>query len=130
MKLGILPHELVQKFLGSCNILSDPTCLRIELLPNDLRKTAVAKLDQVIQRHGLVPNETIINRRREDLVRPVISNLIFEYKQLLEAIQVPLDCEQERENLVKFTRAFEQLHHNNILEHLPEYEEFLRSYGY
>jgi hypothetical protein len=64
------------------------------------------------------------------LVRPVISNLIFEYKQLLEAIQVPLDSEQERKNLVKFTKAFEQLHHNNILEHLPEYEEFLRSYGY
>jgi sulfatase maturation enzyme AslB (radical SAM superfamily) len=114
----------------SCNILSDPTCLRIELLPDNLRKTAIAKLDQVIQRHGLVPNETIVNRRREDLVRPVISNLIFEYKQLLEAIQVPLDSEQERKNLVKFTKAFEQLHHNNILEHLPEYEEFLRSYGY
>lgn len=114
----------------SCNILSDPSCLRIELMPDNLRLEAIDKLNRVISKHNLLPNEIIVNRRREDLVRPVISNLIYEYKALLEAIQPPTNCDQERANLVKFTKAYEQLHKNNILDHLPEYEEFLRSYGY
>ena len=114
----------------SCNILSDPTCLRIELLPDNLRQEVISKLDQIITKYNLVPNEVIVNRRREDLINPVISNLIYEYKALLEAIRPPKNCDQERANLVKFTKAFEQLHKNCILDHLPEYEEFLRSYGY
>lgn len=114
----------------SCNILSDPACLRIELLPDNLRLSIIDKLTAVIDRHGLVSDQVIVNRRRPDLVRPVIANLIYEYRTLLENMQPPTDLEQDRYNLVDFTQAFEQLHSNKILDHLPEYEEFLRSYGY
>ena len=114
----------------SCNILSDPSCLRIELLPNDLREQVLDKIDMVIKLHKLLENSAVLNRRRQDLVREVITNLVFEYKQLLENIQPPADSEQQRANLVEFLQAFEQLRGNSILDCLPEYEEFLRSYGY
>lgn len=114
----------------SCNILSDPSCLRIELLPESLRLAAVDKLSKVIERHNLVLKQPIVNRRREDLIRPVIANLIYEYREFLENIKPPANAEQERYDLVEFTRAFERVHNNKILDHLPEYEEFLRSYGY
>jgi sulfatase maturation enzyme AslB (radical SAM superfamily) len=115
----------------SCNILQDPSCLRLELLPTDIIEKTIEKINQVISKHGLVPSgQTIVNRRRVDLVDPVITDVIFEYKHLLENYQAPKNIEEERYNLVKFTRAFESLRNNNILNYLPEYEEFLRSYGY
>ena len=115
----------------SCNILHDPSCLRVELLPNDLKQEIIAKIDKVIVDYKLVESGTVIlNRRREDLVDPVISDVIFEYKHLLETYQLPENIEEERYNLVKFIKAFENLRNNTILSYLPEYEEFLRSYGY
>ena len=60
----------------------------------------------------------------------MISDVIFEYKHLLETYQLPENIEEERYNLVKFIKAFENLRNNTILSYLPEYEEFLRSYGY
>lgn len=115
----------------SCNILTEPNCLRIELLPKELLAKCVEKINQVIQKHQLVePSQVIVNQRREDLIDPVISQIIFEYRNLLENIVAPADTELERYNLVKYLRAFEQVHNNTILDYLPEYEEFLRSYGY
>ena len=115
----------------SCNILQDPSCLRLELLPTDIIEKTIEKINQVITKHDLVSTgQTIVNRRREDLVDSVITDVIFEYKHLLENYQVPKNIEEDRYNLVKFTRAFESLRNNSILNYLPEYEEFLRSYGY
>ena len=115
----------------SCNILQDPSCLRLELLSTDIIEKTIEKINQVISKYSLVPSgQTIVNRRRDDLVDPVITDVIFEYKHLLENYQAPKNIEEDRYNLVKFTRAFESLRNNNILTYLPEYEEFLRSYGY
>jgi hypothetical protein len=115
----------------SCNILHSPSCLRVELLPDTLRQEIIAKIDKVIVDYKLVKSDTvIINRRREDLVDPVIADVIFEYKHLLETYQLPKNIEEERYDLVKFIKAFENLRNNTILSYLPEYEEFLRSYGY
>ncbi len=115
----------------SCNILSEPSCLRIELLPDNLRQDIITKIDKLISQYKLVnSNENIVNRRRDDLVSPVIAEVIFEYRHLLETYQHPSNLEEDRQNLVKFTKAFESLRDNSILNYLPEYEEFLRSYGY
>lgn len=115
----------------SCNILHEPSCLRIEILPKELINQCLAKINQVIQKYQLIEDsQTIINRRREDLVNPVIAQVIFEYQHLLENLVAPTNVELDRYNLVKYIRAFEQVHKNTILDYLPEYEEFLRSYGY
>jgi hypothetical protein len=115
----------------SCNVLTDPSCLRIELLPCDLRAEIINKIDKLIDEYALVESEdVIINRRRNDLVDPVITSVIYEYKHLLETYQPPSNLESERSNLIRFIRNFEQIRDNHILDYLPEYEEFLRSYGY
>jgi MoaA/NifB/PqqE/SkfB family radical SAM enzyme len=115
----------------SCNILQDPSCLRIELLPKKITEKIIEKINWIITKHNLVPNnQTILNRRRDDLVDPVIRDIIFEYKYLLETYQYPNNVEEERYTLVRYIRAFESLRNNTILDYLPEYEEFLRSYGY
>jgi hypothetical protein len=103
----------------------------MELLPTDLRQQILSKINNVIEKHQLVKSgNVIINRRRTDIINPVISAVIFEYKEFLENYLTPTNIEEERKNLTRFIRAYEDLHQNNILEHLPEYEEFLRSYGY
>ena len=115
----------------SCNILRDPSHMRIELLPKDLIDQSIKKIDRTIEKYQLVPNTTaIINRRREDLTNQVISDIVFEYRNLLTQSTEPDDVEQERYNLVQFIKAFESMRKNKILDYLPEYEEFLRSYGY
>lgn len=115
----------------SCNILQEPECLRIELLPEDLRAQAVDKINAIIKKYSLIKSdETIINLRRDDLVDPVITQTIYEYLDILNLMTAPLDAEAHRQDLVKFLKAFETLRNNNILEYLPEYGKFLRSYGY
>jgi hypothetical protein len=115
----------------SCDILHDPSCLRIELIPDDLKQEIIISINQLIEKHKLAESTTvIINRRREDLIDPVISSIIFEYRNFLQTYQPPNDINSERKNLVKFIKAFETLRNNSILTYLPEYEKFLRTYVY
>ena len=115
----------------SCNILHDPSCLRIELLPEALRQEIITKIDKLIAHYGLSdPNKIIVNRRRDDLVDPVINSVIFEYRNFLTTYQQPETVEEDRYKLVKFIKSFELLRNNSILNYLPEYEEFFRTYGY
>jgi len=115
----------------SCNILQDPRSLRVELLPDDLRQTVLEKINKVINQYNLVdPYQPIVNRRRDDLIQPVISQIVFEYRNFLESYQTPATATADREELVKFIRAFEKLRGNSILDYLPEYEKFLRIHGY
>lgn len=115
----------------SCDILQEPSCLRFELLPKNLIDQALSKINYIISKYQLSENKNIIiNTRRNDLTDLVITQVIFEYKYLLENYQIPDNIEEERYNLVKFIKAFETVHNNTIMDYLPEYEEFLRQYGY
>jgi hypothetical protein len=115
----------------SCNLLQDPSCLRIELLPKDLVDIVLDKINKIIKTYNLSrPTQSLINRRNDTIKNSVITDIIFEYKHLLETMQEPVGVEEERHNLIKFIKAFESLRNNTILDYLPEYEEFLRSYGY
>jgi hypothetical protein len=115
----------------SCNILQDPRSLRVELLPDDLRHAVLEKINKVINQYNLIdPCQSIVNRRRDDLIGPVISQVVIEYRNFLESYQTPATATADREELVKFIRAFEKLRGNSILDYLPEYEKFLRSHGY
>lgn len=136
--LTILHLDTVFRFMlennivaESCNILYKPTWLRLELLPKYLIDIIRDKIDQVIVDYKLVQSQqTIVNRRRDDLTKQVISEVIFEYKHLLGNLSEPANVEEERHKLVIALKSFESLRSNKILDYLPEYEEFLRSYGY
>jgi hypothetical protein len=102
----------------------------MELLPDNLVNEVLNKLKKLVVKYNLLKPDQIINRRREDLIDPVIAAVLFEYIEFFEKFNAPDDLEDQRKNLVKFLKSFESIHGNNILEYLPEYEEFLRSYGY
>ena len=124
----MIKHQITAE---SCDILREPSCLKIELLPKELAEVILSKINTIISKYQLIKSDqVIINRRSDSLVSPVISDVIFEYRHLLETYQHPSNLEEERYNLVKFIRAFESLRNNTILSYLPEYEEFLRRYGY
>jgi len=115
----------------SCNIMREPVCLRIELLPSDIKKTIINKIKKVIEKYNLHnTDDQIVNRRNPVNIAPVISKIIFEYLHFLENYEPLSDLEEERKNLVNWLTAYESVRGNKILDYLPEYEEFLRSIGY
>ena len=123
----MISHKVIAE---SCNILQEPKCLRIEILPKELLEAALKKINTLILKYNLKKPQLVINQRREDLVDTVISQVIFEYQTLLSNQYNLPNVEYHRYNLIKFLKTFETVRNNNILNYLPEYEEFLRSYNY
>jgi sulfatase maturation enzyme AslB (radical SAM superfamily) len=113
----------------SCNILQDPPHLKMELMPWDIRDTIQSKLKELIKEYDLTKSG-IKNVRRSDLISKSIADLIVDYSTFIETYTVPDDCEELRKDLVQFLKAFESIRGNSILDYAPDYEKFLRSYGY
>lgn len=113
----------------SCNILHDPLCLRMELVPEDIRNDVKQKLAAIIEQYSLT-KENVVNVRRRDKIDQATADVIVDYYQFLCNYNTPDDVENSRHDLVNFVKAFESLRGNSILDYLPRYEKFLRHYGY
>jgi len=113
----------------SCNILYNPPCLKMELMPDDVRYAIIQRLDDRIKRYSLTKSN-IINIRNNNVVSSVISDNVLEYKNFLENYKVPDNVETLRYQLVDFLKSFESIRKNSILDYAPQYKQFLRSYGY
>jgi len=113
----------------SCNILNDPSVLRMELMPEDIRFEIKEKFKTLIDYYDL-SKKLEINVRNPNTVQQAISNVILDYYQFIQNFPIPQTLEQDRYDLVKYIQAFETLRNNSILNYLPRYEKFLRSYGY
>ena len=113
----------------SCNILADPACLRMELIPADIRAEIKTKIKQVIDYYELSSCD-VINIRRTDLIDQVTANVILDYYKFICDYTEPVQANQSRLDLVQFLKAFESIRQNSILDHVPRYKEFLQSYGY
>jgi hypothetical protein len=114
----------------SCNILWDPAHLRMELIPDDIRSEIKTRLEHLIDYYALSKDDTVVNIRRSDLVSQVTANVIIDYYNFICNFVPPDNVEQSRHQLVNFLHAFEQLRGNRIIDHVPRYEKFLRTYGY
>jgi len=112
----------------SCNILYRPECLRMELLPNDIRSETIDKMQSVCDRLGHYDQQ--VNTRRKDLSRTVIAQTANEYLNFLQTYQRPDNYIQLHKQLAEFLHAFEQSRNNRITDHAPRYREFLYSIGY
>ena len=64
------------------------------------------------------------------IINSVNTQIIFEYKHLLENYISDYKELNLGGELVAFLKAFEAIRNNSVLDYLPDYEEFLRSYGY
>ena len=113
----------------SCDILADPDCLLVELIPDDIRQEILDKIDTVIDKYSM--NKTYVtNPRRNDLVHRAIADVIVDYRNFIANFSRPDNVEQLRYKLVDFLKSFESLRGNSIIDHAPRYKDFLRSYGY
>lgn len=131
-ELDTLYEYLIDKHIAveSCNILCQPAPLKIELLPDDLRADVVDKLTALIDRYSLNYDNQAVNVRRPDLIGSVIANTLIEYRNFMKSYAVPDDVDEQRYKLVKFLKAFEAIRGNSIIDYVPNYEKFLRAYGY
>lgn len=113
----------------SCNILQEPKHLRIEIMPNDVRRETIEKLTSLAKELDL-EKRTVLNPRHRDNIKDSIADTCLEYLKFLETYKVPADADLHRKNLVRFLRAFESLRKNRITDHAPRYQEFLSAIGY
>jgi len=130
-ELDTLFEYMIEKNITaeSCDILVEPACLKMELLPEDIRNEIITKFDILINKYQLSKTH-LVNERRTDLIDKVIANTIIDYCNFIKKYQPPKDIEQQRYNLIEWLKSFEQLRNNSILDYAPRYEKFLRHYGY
>ena len=122
----MMGHNVIAE---NSQILFDPAYLKIELMPDDIRMATLQRLDALITRHRLTQNHQV-NTRRSDLIPEVIANIVWEFKKFLTDYKVPDNADFLRRQLVTVLKAWESLRGNNILDYAPQYEKFLRHYGY
>lgn len=122
----MMAHDVAAE---SCDILTRPDCLRIELLPDDIRAEVILKLKNIIDKYNM-KNTNIINARQNNLNHAVIADATIQYLNFLESYKVPADVEDQRHKLITFLKSFESIRNNSILDYVPRYTEFLRAYGY
>jgi MoaA/NifB/PqqE/SkfB family radical SAM enzyme len=114
----------------SCHIIDRPEWLKLTVLPTDLRNSAADRLQAALDRHGLSSADISHNpnvRSSELLKSTIAQNAIGLINVLRQDYQEPVDT---RLKLVQFLKQLESIRHNRILDYIPEYEEFLREYGY
>jgi len=113
----------------SCDILVNPACLRIELMPDNLRIRTIEKLKRVVEKNSLT-RVRVVDARNPDLIMPVVASVAFAYIDFLENMTAPAGSDKHRSDLVTFLRGFESIRYNSILDYAPDYKDFLTEYGY
>ena len=109
----------------SCNFLYEPSHMRISVLPQDLRTQARQRL-QTWLNHYPDDSAQVINTRDPNQVRSQILQDAASYVRYLETAE---DESHRAVDLVRYVQTMQSSRGNNILDYLPEYEEFLRSAG-
>jgi pyruvate-formate lyase-activating enzyme len=121
----MIRHDIIAE---SCNILHQPRCLRMELMPEDIRQETISKLQAVVDRLGSYTLQ--VNTRRSDLSQEIIAQLATEYLDFVKTYTRPADAEESLTELVSFLKSFESIRDNTILDYAPRYTDFLRRIGY
>jgi sulfatase maturation enzyme AslB (radical SAM superfamily) len=111
----------------SCNFLADPAVLRMSVLPKHLRRKYADQISNWISEQLVTTSGAVVNTRspglsRQSIVQDAASYVHYLHNALDESSMAPA--------LVEFLKIREASRGNNILDYLPEYEQFLRAAGY
>lgn len=115
----------------SCSVMVWPESMIVEILPNDIKQNIAKRISFVLEKHqqhqtlpDIDANHRVKGHEHQQTLR--IGN------ELLALLKMPCppDVEKRRKELTRYLKSFEQIRNNSILDYLPEYEEFLRSYNY
>lgn len=110
----------------SCNFITKPEFLRPIVLPVKMREKAISKLKKWIEKHQ-GRKQVIINTRNPGTVTDQIIQDAQSYVNYLENEPYEMD---RLPDLVTYVKKLESNRNNSIIDHLPEYEELLRTAGY
>lgn len=110
----------------SCNFLTDPVYLRPTVLPKKYRKPIIDQMQAWIDQR---PNSTeiVVNIRHPNLV---YTQIVQDLQSYVNYLQTEADQSDQLPTLMQFLKRLELKRKNNILEHVPQYEELFRSAGY
>ena len=110
----------------SCNFLAEPAYLRPAVLPQKYRQPIIDQIQDWIDQR---PNSTevVVNTRHPDLV---YIQIVQDLQSYVNYLQTETDQSEQLPTLMKFLKRLEVNRKNNILEHVPQYEELFRSAGY
>jgi sulfatase maturation enzyme AslB (radical SAM superfamily) len=110
----------------SCNFLTDPVYLRPAVLPQKYRKPIIDQMQAWIDQR---PNSTeiVVNIRHPNLV---YTQIVQDLQSYVNYLQTEADQSDQLPTLMQFLKRLELKRKNNILEHVPQYEELFRSAGY
>jgi len=113
--------------IESCNFMDKPEFMRPSVLPGPLRKEAKEKLLTFVSQYGGASRVRNYNvRDRSD----TLNVLMTDAQSWINYLDNAQDESYRATDLVHYITKLESSRHNNILEYLPEYENFLRSAGY
>ena len=112
----------------SCNFLDEPAHMRMNILPQDMRKEFADKLQQWIDSKNLPLGEVTINYRDPNLVR---KGILEDAQSYIDYIRNAPEETHRLPDTVSYIKKLETLRGNTILDYVsPEYEKLLRSAGY
>jgi organic radical activating enzyme len=112
----------------SCNFLNDPAFMRPSVLPREFRSKIIDKLTNWVNQHAVESTATtIINTRDPNIAK---QQIIEDAGSYINYLTDQPDESYRLRDLVAYIKLLESSRQNSILEHLPEYEPFLRSAGY
>jgi len=114
----------------TCQVLTRPQCMQVQVLPKSLRPWAIEKLETVLNKYDLKNKQdfSVVNTRVPEAQPANIANDISSYINILK--NDPVVDDLVTINQLRFMlQGFEKLRGNNIKEVVPEYKEWLNEIG-
>jgi hypothetical protein len=112
----------------TCNFIEDPKQMRINALPPDLMEEAKKDIRDFLMRNCFDQDRyQVINTRKPSTIQQQVLQDASSYLNYLQ--NESHDPELSR-SLIDFLKLFENRRANSILDYSPEYEPFLRHFGY
>jgi sulfatase maturation enzyme AslB (radical SAM superfamily) len=110
----------------SCNFLAKPAYLRPAVLPQKYRQLIIDQMQSWVNQRS-ISTETVVNIRHPDFV---YTQIVQDLQSYINYLKTETDQSDRLPTLIKFLKRLELNRKNNILDHVPEYEELFRSAGY
>lgn len=112
--------------IESCNFLENPKCLKISVLPIELRKKYLKHMQHWLDAHDC-KSDQILNIRNPEHAR---TQIVQDLKSYVNYLQNEIDESHLLTDAVTYLKLLESNRKNSVLDYLPEYEQLFRSAGY
>lgn len=114
----------------TCQVLTRPECMQVQVLPTHLREWAIGRLEAVLDKYDLRNKQdlTVVNTRVPEAQPANIANDVISYINILKNEPV-IDSVVVLNQLKFMLQGFEKLRSNSIKDLAPEYKEWLNELG-